>query len=590
MTKTGTAFLDSLRTKFKTNKEKATPEHTPCAPPTKSGKQSDQLIEIGQSHDLFHDRSLNPYARVGNAVFAIDSRVYQELLAERYFKITASGCSRNAISDAINTLASIAKFDGSCRDVSLRVAGTRNLVCIDMGTKDHAFLEISASGWKWGTTDRPMFRRTPSTLALPTPAAADFSRIWRYLNVKPEHRPLVAGFMLASLCPLGPYPALHLSGEQGTGKSTNTRIIKRLLDPSTSMLRPAPKDTRDLLVGGLNGWVLALDNLSFLSPQMSDAFCRLSTGGAIAERSLYSNVDEVLIELQRPIILNGIEDLACRSDLAERGLLVELEPVSNRLTESDLWGNFLIDEPYIFGALVEGVVHAIRNHETISIGAVPRMADFAKWAAAGVLALGFTANEFMDSYRLNIATSQFTNVHNSAVGEAVHQLMKMRSTWSGTATDLLRDLAKYTNESIRRNVGWPTNPKAMASALKRLAPALRATGISVSQKRSDTARLILLDNSVKTASFASLGHESSKSRPDSSNSEHREPKSYPTDKQYIPIDQTYRTNTLAVSSGAPLDKSTTKETDHLRHDANDANDANDAKINPFLHKIVGEKF
>src|SRR5690606_10811672 len=118
-------------------------------------------------------------------------------------------------------------------------------------------------------------------------------------------------------------PAMHLSGEQGTGKSTQARAVRRLIDPSASPLRAPPKEVRDLLVGALNGWVLAIDNISSINAQLSDALCRLSTGGSISERSLYTNCDEILIEVQRPIILNGIEDMAARPDLAERGLHIE---------------------------------------------------------------------------------------------------------------------------------------------------------------------------------------------------------------------------------------------------------------------------
>jgi hypothetical protein len=53
--------------------------------------------------------------------------------------------------------------------------------------------------------------------------------------------------------------------------------------------------------------VLAFDNVSGLPGWLSDALCRLSTGGGWACRQLYTDNDEVLFDGTRPAVLNGIE-------------------------------------------------------------------------------------------------------------------------------------------------------------------------------------------------------------------------------------------------------------------------------------------
>jgi hypothetical protein len=55
--------------------------------------------------------------------------------------------------------------------------------------------------------------------------------------------------------------------------------------------------------------LLAFDNLSGLPAWLSDALCRLASGGSFAVRQLYTNDDEVLFQAARPILLNGIEDV-----------------------------------------------------------------------------------------------------------------------------------------------------------------------------------------------------------------------------------------------------------------------------------------
>src|SRR5438034_11429068 len=122
--------------------------------------------------------------------------------------------------------------------------------------------------------------------------------------------------------PRGPYPVLGFHGEQGSGKSTRARIVRSLIDPHSVPLRCEPKEARDLMIAATNAWCIALDNLSYLPAWLSDALCRLATGGGFGTRELYSDADEVLFEAQRPVILNGIEELATRGDLLDRAIIL----------------------------------------------------------------------------------------------------------------------------------------------------------------------------------------------------------------------------------------------------------------------------
>jgi hypothetical protein len=467
----------------------------------KPRKQADVLLDIGQTHKLFHDSSGTPYARIRVLapntnrehleVHAIETGAYREVLAEAYWCVTRKGCNRNALADAVTTLSALAKFAGEAHPVYLRTGCDHDRLFIDTGNANWDVIEVSAEGWSIAA-EAPYFRRAGAPLALPEPGPSDFSRLWRFANVRAEHRPLIAGFLLAALRPTGPYPQLHLSGEQGSGKSTLVKVLKSLVDPSSSPLRAAPKDVRDLLVGALNGWCLALDNVSFIAPELSDALCRLATGGAISERTLYSNTDETLVEVQRPVIINGIEDLAIRPDLAERGLHVELTTIRDRKSERTFWAEFKADAPHIFAALLDGLSLAIRDHALIELGPLPRMADFAQWAAAGVPALGFTADEFIEAYRSNNEEGMSAGIDSSPVGRALLKFMQLRSQWEGSADALLRELSRETDENVQRSQAWPKSPRGLSGAVRRLAPSLRLLGVEVSGDRTATERRVLL--------------------------------------------------------------------------------------------------
>ena len=75
---------------------------------------------------------------------------------------------------------------------------------------------------------------------------------------------------------------------------------------------------------------MAMCWLSTISPPCRPG-CRtrsadLASGGGFAIRQLYTDQDEVLFDAARPIILNGIEDVVTRPDLADRGLFLTLPP------------------------------------------------------------------------------------------------------------------------------------------------------------------------------------------------------------------------------------------------------------------------
>ena len=50
-----------------------------------------------------------------------------------------------------------------------------------------------------------------------------------------------------------------------------------------------------------------MSNLSYITPELSDALCRLSTGGGFGVRTHYENAEETVFHSSRPIIINGID-------------------------------------------------------------------------------------------------------------------------------------------------------------------------------------------------------------------------------------------------------------------------------------------
>src|SRR6266446_2736928 len=87
---------------------------------------------------------------------------------------------------------------------------------------------------------------------------------------------------------------------------------------------------------------------------------------------------------QRPILLNGIEDVIGRPDLADRAIFLTLPPIADRRRRSErqFWRDFEVARPRVLGSLLDAAACGLRHLPGIHLEQLPRMADFALWATA----------------------------------------------------------------------------------------------------------------------------------------------------------------------------------------------------------------
>lgn len=294
----------------------------------KPKSQATVLIDIAERFHHFHDADQNAYGVIEvdgvNQVWPVRSDGYKRHVSGEFFRLTGKGHNRNAYLDARDTIEARSINIGPTETVYLRVANLGDRIYLDMCDDKWRVIEIDAMGWRIIDRSPVKFVRKNGMTALPTPVApGDVLLLREILNLSDAdgHFVLVVGFILSALRGAGPFPILVMQGEQGTGKSTNSENIRRFIDPSTVPLRAPPKDPKDLLVSAVNAHLVCLDNLSGITPELSDCLCRFATGGGLDVRRLYSDTDQTLIQIQRPIIVNGIDDVTSRPDLSERSIV-----------------------------------------------------------------------------------------------------------------------------------------------------------------------------------------------------------------------------------------------------------------------------
>jgi hypothetical protein len=473
--------------------------------PGKGPSQAKTLLGLAESATYFHTPDGKAYAtvRVGDhdENLPVGSSDFKKYLSRLLYVERHIGASSEALQTAINTLTAKAIYDGEQREVHLRVADATGpdgpVYYLDLEDERRRAVKITREGWEVVDAPPVKFRRSKSMRQLPVPErGGSIDDLREFVNVGTDSDwRLFVAVACDYLRPTGPYPVLVIQGEQGSAKSTTSRLVCRLIDPSEN-IRTLSKDDHHMAIAARNSWVVSFDNLSGLPDSMSDTLCRLSTGQCFSTRTLYETEEETIFSFKRPVVLNGIDDIARKSDLLERSVVLVQPRISSdaRRTEEEFWGRFDASSAKILGALLEAVVGALRMLPEVHLSQLPRMADFARFGEALGRALGWGDGTFLGDLSQNQGASSATLLRGCLVALAIIDLMKRQVSWCGTATDLLTTLRSFVPHGEARSREFPKTPSALAGKLRRLGPALLGEGITIGYNRSSQTRSISINN------------------------------------------------------------------------------------------------
>jgi Bifunctional DNA primase/polymerase, N-terminal len=458
--------------------------------------QADRLIgyALEDVQELFVDQHGAPHALIAGEPVPLTSRCYS-WLRRLMWEEEGRSVSGEYLKMAAGTLSAHAEFSGNAKELYTRAAWHEGVLYYEL--RPGKVVRVGSGGWTFEANPPVLFRRYVNLKALPDPeAGGSIELLDELVNLKSERDRRLFKAYLATL-PLEHVgrPIFNVSGAMGSGKTTIGRVVKRTWDPT------APEtvrfDPRDFLQKAMHAYIVMLDNQNTIPEWAADTLCRLVTGEADSKRRLYTDDEDVIIELRRPAILNGINVPTERGDVLDRSLVVELEriPDVERKTEEQIWERFEAGHRKLLGVLFDILSRAIALKPSVELSRRLRLADWGEYAASVYEVMGWGAETFLRDWDEVVQVQNQATLDGSPVAQAIIKFMEDKEEYTATSSEMhskLKVAAAQLGVDVERDKAWPKSARWLWRRITEVLSLLVSAGIEASRGRDDSAKQITL--------------------------------------------------------------------------------------------------
>jgi hypothetical protein len=467
------------------------PEEKQKPPPV-----ADRLVYYVQAAKwpLFVDQHAEAHTLVGGQAVPI-SRTNRHL-TKLLYKHEESAPTNDGLIGARRVLDMLAHDSGDVRELHTRAAFHEGAVFYELAPG--RVVKIDEQGWKQDPEPPVYFRAVKNLQPLPDPSAGgSLEDLTRFVNLKTD-RDVRLFKTYVTLLPLAhiPRPILEATGVMGSGKTTVSRVVKRMLDPTGN--EAVTIDRRDFLQKAAHCYILMLDNQNSLPEWFQDTLCRLVTGESDSKRILYSDDEDHVWSMQRAVLLNGINPPSDRGDVQDRTLPIELERLDKhkRLPEDDFWLQFSLKLPELLGAVFDALARALGARHSVKLDERPRLADWGLYAAALYESQGWGVKQFVEDWGVVEETRQQGTLDGSVVAQAVILYMKDRDRVELSAAKLHAAIESKGEDALdlKDDKTWAKTGRTLWKKIREVTPLLEVHGIRAYRKNDNrVGRPIVLD-------------------------------------------------------------------------------------------------
>lgn len=455
----------------------------------------DQLVNYVEENSIIFESQdgepfvIVPFINDQKRVLLVGSNEFHKWLRFIYREQTGKTLTNDQLRRVSDTIDMLASTSSIIKQVSTRMNYHDDTIYYDLRNSGSEVVKITKDGINIINNSNCdlAFVSTPNMKEQVTPdlsaKASDLVTLVSDLfRVTESDRLLFIVYLVSCFLPHIAHPIIIVHGEKGSSKSTALKMLSDIISPSKKSLIPMP-NINDLPVTLSNGYFIAFDNLRPISPAISDILCMAVTGGSISKRKLYTDNQEIVINIQRIVGMDGINIVTNQPDLLDRSILIHMDRIPDGERKTDLELNDLFQESIgkLLGACFCTASKAMALYPVVNLTKLPRMASFAKYGyCIGESIEAGLGIRFLQDYQENSKKASIESIQNNPFIDCVTLLMGTTDHWSSSVSELylaLQDIAQSQGINIS-DKQFPKAPNYMSRRLNEYKSDLEKVGIS----------------------------------------------------------------------------------------------------------------
>ena len=393
----------------------------------------------------------------------IDSTKVHRFLSSMFYTKWNKYVPAREMKEYLETLAFIVTPTGPDLEHFNRIATFEDKIVIDLHDGTGRAIEVTEEGWNVQLNNDILFLNYSHMEALPVPVEGNgLDEFFDFYQVEGRHqRALLGSWLVASLFANFHRAHLGIVGPSGFGKTSLAVGLKNLIDPieGSNLLQRNQYEMAQVIN---HQAIPMIDNLTAITPDISELFCVAHSRGRLTTRVKYTNDGDHHVKLYKGIILTSKKFDCMAADLTDRTVFIV------RPKKMPNFDNFLISSTYnemhprVLGTILSAASQTMRLLKGFNPTGSVRVADYHRIGLIASDVLGYGADTFDDAIRNNKRTKQEFEALSNPVVNALLVIMKNTPVIKVYMKDLLDEIRNVADASDE----IPNQPNQLSKRVK----------------------------------------------------------------------------------------------------------------------------